>query len=154
MDQPARGTGARGGARRSRRALLQQSVATAAFALVAGGTSSVGAASSLEPASHALETTVAQRADRLLSEFVARRVFRGAALIARKGSVLLSKGYDWADVASRVPNTPSTRFRIASVTKQFTAMAILQAACMFTTTCVRIHPPALVTGSRSRYTTC
>lgn len=65
-------------------------------------------------------------ADRYLSELAAARVFRGTALIAAAGRVLLAKGYDWADAALAAPNTQHTRFRIASVTKQFTALAILQ----------------------------
>lgn len=51
--------------------------------------------------------------------------FSGAVLIAQSGNVLLHKGYGWADEKQRVPNKSSTRFRIGSVTKQFTAMAIL-----------------------------
>jgi CubicO group peptidase (beta-lactamase class C family) len=58
---------------------------------------------------------------------LARRMdFSGAVLIARDGHVLLRAGFGLADVARRIPNTPATQFRIASLTKQFTAMAILQ----------------------------
>ena len=48
----------------------------------------------------------------------------GSVLVAQHG-MLFSKGYALADKDARVPNTPETRFRIGSVTKQFTAMAIL-----------------------------
>ncbi len=51
--------------------------------------------------------------------------FMGSVLVAKDGSVLLSKGYGMADVEKKIPNTPQTRFRIASLTKQFTAVAIL-----------------------------
>ena len=51
--------------------------------------------------------------------------FSGAILVARDGKVLVSKGYGMADVENDVPNTPETRFRLASVTKQFTAAAVL-----------------------------
>jgi CubicO group peptidase (beta-lactamase class C family) len=51
--------------------------------------------------------------------------FIGTILIARDGKVLTSKGYGMANVADDVPNTPQTKFRIGSLTKQFTAMAIL-----------------------------
>ena len=51
--------------------------------------------------------------------------FSGAILVARDGKVLLSKGYGMADVENDVPNTPETRFRLGSLTKQFTAAAIL-----------------------------
>ena len=52
----------------------------------------------------------------------------GAVLIARRGRVLFEKGYGSADVAWDVPVTPQTKFNIASLTKQFTGMAVLQLA--------------------------
>jgi CubicO group peptidase (beta-lactamase class C family) len=39
--------------------------------------------------------------------------------------MLLNKGYGYADRNKRIPNTPHTRYRLGSVSKQFTAMAIL-----------------------------
>ena len=51
--------------------------------------------------------------------------FTGSVLIARDGKILLNKGYGEADRVKKIPNTARTKFRIASVTKQFTAMAIL-----------------------------
>ncbi len=52
--------------------------------------------------------------------------FQGAALIAKEGRVLFSKGYGLANVEHQIPNTPSMVFRIGSLTKQFTAVAIVQ----------------------------
>jgi CubicO group peptidase (beta-lactamase class C family) len=49
-----------------------------------------------------------------------------AVLVARNGEVLLAKGYGLANVEHRVPNTPHTKFRLASATKSITAAAILQ----------------------------
>jgi CubicO group peptidase (beta-lactamase class C family) len=46
-------------------------------------------------------------------------------LVARGGHVVVSRGYGLASVEHEVPNTPQTRFRIGSLTKQFTAMAIM-----------------------------
>jgi CubicO group peptidase (beta-lactamase class C family) len=51
--------------------------------------------------------------------------FSGAILVARDGKILVSKGYGLADVENDVPNTPETKFRLASLTKQFTAAAVL-----------------------------
>ena len=51
--------------------------------------------------------------------------FSGSALVARDGKVLFSKGYGLANVEFDVPNTPQTKFRLGSITKQFTAAAIL-----------------------------
>ena len=52
--------------------------------------------------------------------------FSGVVLVSRKGEIILSKGYGWADRKNKIPNTPSTVFNIGSVTKQFTASAILK----------------------------
>ncbi|HAI21673.1 MAG TPA: hypothetical protein DCM14_07260 [Clostridiales bacterium UBA8153] len=46
-------------------------------------------------------------------------------LIGRGKRVLLQKGYGMADVERGTPVEPSTRFLIASVSKQFTAMAVM-----------------------------
>jgi CubicO group peptidase (beta-lactamase class C family) len=60
-----------------------------------------------------------------LSGLSGQGALTGAVLVARGGTVLVSKGYGLADEESHSPNTPQTRFRIGSNTKQFTAMAIL-----------------------------
>lgn len=52
--------------------------------------------------------------------------FSGVVLVAKKKQILLHKGYGWADAQNRVPNTTQTVFDIASLTKQFTAAAILK----------------------------
>ena len=50
----------------------------------------------------------------------------GAAVtVIRDGKVLHSAGYGYADLGRRVPITPQTAFRLASVSKQFTAMAVM-----------------------------
>jgi CubicO group peptidase (beta-lactamase class C family) len=46
-------------------------------------------------------------------------------LVARGGEVLLSKGYGSANLEWSIPNSPATKFRLGSVTKQFTAASIL-----------------------------
>jgi CubicO group peptidase (beta-lactamase class C family) len=60
-----------------------------------------------------------------LDRLVQIRQFRGTVEVRLGDKVLLSHGYDQADVAHDVPNEPDTRFRIASLTKQFTALAVL-----------------------------
>lgn len=54
-----------------------------------------------------------------------RPLFSGSVLAARHGEVLLDKGYNYADWELRVPNEPQTKFRITSLTKQFTATLIM-----------------------------
>ncbi len=65
-------------------------------------------------------------ADSFLKSEAAAGRFRGAVLLARKGEVLLRDGYGLANEEWRIPNTPTTKFRIGSVTKTFTAAAILR----------------------------
>jgi CubicO group peptidase (beta-lactamase class C family) len=52
--------------------------------------------------------------------------FGGAALVMKGDKVLLRKAYGLADREWGVPNTVDTRFRIASISKTFTAVAILK----------------------------
>lgn len=51
--------------------------------------------------------------------------FMGSVLVAKDGTVLFEKNYGFANVELKVSNTSETKFRIGSVTKQFTAAAIL-----------------------------
>lgn len=49
----------------------------------------------------------------------------GAVVVTRGDSIIFAAAYGLADVEHRVANTPETSFRLASVTKQFTAAATL-----------------------------
>jgi CubicO group peptidase (beta-lactamase class C family) len=51
--------------------------------------------------------------------------FSGSVLVAKGGEVLLARGYGLANAEHGVPNSPETKFRLGSITKQFTATAIL-----------------------------
>ena len=51
--------------------------------------------------------------------------FMGSVLVAQDGKVLLDKAYGFANLEWEVPNTPTTKFRLGSITKQFTAASIL-----------------------------
>lgn len=46
-------------------------------------------------------------------------------LVVREGRALVKQGYGFANLEQRIPTTPVTNYRLASVTKQFTAAAIL-----------------------------
>jgi D-alanyl-D-alanine carboxypeptidase len=50
----------------------------------------------------------------------------GAVLVAKNDNVLFSHAYGLADRKTGIPNTIGTRFRIGSMNKMFTAVAILQ----------------------------
>src|SRR3954468_16742034 len=67
----------------------------------------------------------AARMDQVVQSYVAKRQFMGSALVARGPEVLYSKGFGSANLEWDVPNAPNTKFRLGSITKQFTAASIL-----------------------------
>jgi len=73
------------------------------------------------------EATPAQQAqvDSLFRDFAGPGVPGAAVVVARGSAILLAKGYGLADVEHEAPVSPATAFRLASVTKQFTAASIL-----------------------------
>ncbi len=66
------------------------------------------------------------RVDAYLEPLVASRLFSGSVLLARNGKVLLATGYGKAHFGESVTNTPETRFKLMSVSKPFTAIAIMK----------------------------
>ena len=68
---------------------------------------------------------VTAKAEEYLNALAKQGRFNGAVLGARDGKVLLSQGYGMANLEHDVPNTPRTKFRLGSITKQFTAAAVL-----------------------------
>ena len=68
---------------------------------------------------------IAASIDSYLTKQVEEEQFSGSILVAQDGKPILSKGYGKASIELNVPNTPQTVFRIGSITKQFTAMAIM-----------------------------
>jgi len=75
-----------------------------------------------------LAQTKAQKIDALMTKFHEYGQFNGAVLVAENGKVIFKKGYGLANMEWNIPNTPETKFRLGSITKQFTAMLILQLA--------------------------
>ncbi|MBO0722435.1 MAG: serine hydrolase [Blastocatellia bacterium] len=67
---------------------------------------------------------IVSKLDEYLSA-VAKQGFTGSALVAKDGKVMFSKGYGMANAEWDIPNTPQTKFRLGSITKQFTAASIL-----------------------------
>jgi CubicO group peptidase (beta-lactamase class C family) len=63
--------------------------------------------------------------DHYIEPYVKTRNFSGSVLLARQGQVLVSKGYGMANYELDVPSSPRTKFHIASVSKTFTAAAIM-----------------------------
>lgn len=64
--------------------------------------------------------------DGMFREIVQTNAPGVAVLIALNGSIVFEKGYGLASIEDRLPVTPETKFRIGSMTKQFTAAAILK----------------------------
>jgi N-acyl-D-amino-acid deacylase len=65
--------------------------------------------------------------DRLVSDFLAEQNSPGASLaITDQGRLVYARGFGYADVGAREPVEPDSLFRIASISKPITAVAIMQ----------------------------
>ncbi|MGI8542304.1 MAG: serine hydrolase [Aridibacter sp.] len=80
----------------------------------------------LMTASFAIAQSKAQKIDELLKTYYDYGQFNGSILVAEKGKVIYKKGFGMANMEWEIPNSADTKFRIGSVTKQFTATLILQ----------------------------
>lgn len=63
--------------------------------------------------------------DSAVQPYVGSNQYMGSVLLARGENVLLNKGFGSASLAPPAANSPATKFPIGSLTKQFTAAAIL-----------------------------
>jgi len=70
--------------------------------------------------------TKPEKLDELLGLYHEYGQFNGSILIAEKGKVIYKKGFGLANMEWNIPNQPNTKHRLGSMTKQFTAMLILQ----------------------------
>jgi CubicO group peptidase (beta-lactamase class C family) len=68
----------------------------------------------------------AARIDKLVSRYAEYGYLNGTVLVAKHGTVIFARGFGEANMQSHVPNTTQTKFGIASLTKQFTAVLVLQ----------------------------
>jgi CubicO group peptidase (beta-lactamase class C family) len=68
----------------------------------------------------------AAKIDEVLTLANKYKLFNGSALVAENGKVIYKKGHGLANMEWNIPNTPDTKFRLGSITKQFTAALILQ----------------------------
>ena len=69
---------------------------------------------------------VQKNIDQLLKQYHEYGQLNGSVLVADKGKVIYEKGFGMANMEWGIPNGPDTKFRIGSITKQFTAALILQ----------------------------
>ena len=68
----------------------------------------------------------AAKIEQLMSLYDKYGQFNGAVLVADNSRVISKKGFGLANMEWSIPNTPGTKFRLGSITKQFTATLILQ----------------------------
>lgn len=62
----------------------------------------------------------------LLNQYADYGQFNGSVLVANKGQIIYKKGFGMANMEWEIPNAPDTKHRLGSITKQFTAMLIMQ----------------------------
>jgi len=74
----------------------------------------------------AVAQSKANKIDDLMSLYHKYGQFNGSVLVADNGKVLYQKGFGLANMEWNIPNSPDTKFRLGSITKQFTATLILQ----------------------------
>lgn len=66
--------------------------------------------------------------DELLNQYHEYGKFNGSVLVSEQGKVIYKKGFGQANMEWDIPNKPNTKHRLGSISKQFTAMLILQLA--------------------------
>lgn len=70
--------------------------------------------------------TPAEQIDQVFSTAAADGKFGGNVLVVRNGATIYEKSFGPADKARQIPNSSASRFSIASVSKPFTAVAVLK----------------------------
>ena len=68
----------------------------------------------------------AERLDSLFRKLSREGQFNGTILVAARGKILYHQSFGYADVAQQTPNAPAATFQTASISKVFTATAVLQ----------------------------
>lgn len=100
---------------------MRRRIAACAAALAAALATAGAAPAQAEPAEAKLGPAIAAWLDPLLKT----NNFSGVILVAKGDRILFEQGYGYADIEHRAPNRPDTLFQIASVSKPYTAAAIL-----------------------------
>jgi CubicO group peptidase (beta-lactamase class C family) len=68
----------------------------------------------------------AAKIDKLVLQYADCCSFTGTVLVSEHDKVIFKKGYGLADREWNIPNTPDVKFRLGSITKQFTSMLVMQ----------------------------
>ena len=129
------------------------------LALALGVTSQASAQSATAPppaAPAALDqAALEQKVDELMEAHVRVNAFGGAVMLAAGGTPLVAKGYGYANHEWQIRATPDTKFRIGSITKQFTSMLIMllreqgkvkieDSVCLYVTPCPDAWKPVTI----------
>ncbi len=77
------------------------------------------------PAQTADDAAMKTRLDQVATSYTANNAFMGTVLVTEGDKVLLDKGYGMADLEWGIANVPEAKFRLGSLTKQFTATLVL-----------------------------
>ena len=72
------------------------------------------------------QNAISKRLDSLFTHLGQTGDFNGGILIAEKGKIVYQNAFGYADFASKTPNTVDSRFSLASISKTFTSVAVLQ----------------------------
>jgi CubicO group peptidase (beta-lactamase class C family) len=70
----------------------------------------------------------ARKIDNLMQQYFDYGEFNGTVLVSQNGNVIFKKGYGYANIEKKIPNTSETKFYIGSITKAFTDLLVLQMA--------------------------
>lgn len=71
-------------------------------------------------------TEKTEKINQLLDSKIKENVPGASVIVVHRDAIVFSKAYGFANVKQKTLNTPQTIFRLGSVSKQFTAMAIMQ----------------------------
>lgn len=69
---------------------------------------------------------ISEKIDLLMNNYYQNGLFNGVVLVSQKGKIIYKKAFGIADREWNIPNTTDTKFKIASLSKSFTALATLQ----------------------------
>jgi CubicO group peptidase (beta-lactamase class C family) len=72
------------------------------------------------------QTKTFRQVDNALEELNGQRAFNGSVLVAKNGKVIYQKTVGFADIEHRVVINAHTKFELASISKAFTALLVLQ----------------------------
>ncbi len=99
-----------------------------------------------------LDTDFARQVDNVLSQFFSKNRPGASVIVKKKGEVLFRRGYGLADLEHTIPIEPDMVFRIASLTKQFTAVLIMQLVeqgkISLDDEIIKFFPPYLTQGNK------